>query len=250
MSETTPTVPSPEPEPQARGFLANLFDLYFAPKDAFTSILKKPRFLVPMVLVIALAVTFSVVWVKHMDAREFGKLQMQEAGQWEKLSPEQRDQALSFQAKIMPIVVPVMSLVGPVVMILVTAAVLLLIFREAMASTVGFKESVSITSFSFLAVSLISTPLLLLTMFLKEEWNVDPNQLMATNLAALLDKAETAKPLYALAGSMDLFSFFTIFLLSVGFGVASKRSTGTAMWGVLVPWAVIVALKVGWAAIF
>lgn len=250
MSETTPTAPSPEPEPQARGFLANLFDLYFAPKDAFTSILKKPRFLVPMVLVIALAVTFSAVWVKHMDAREFGKLQMQESGQWEKLSAEQRDQALGMQEKIMPIMIPAMSLVAPVVMILVTAAVLLLIFRVVMASTVGFRESVTITSFSFLAVSLISTPLMLLTMFLKEEWNVDPNQLMATNLAALLDKAETAKPLYALAGSMDLFSFFTIFLLSVGFGVASKRSTGTAAWGVLVPWALIVAIKVGWAAIF
>jgi hypothetical protein len=249
VSETSPTPTPTPPEPQ-RGFLANLFDLYFAPREAFTSILKKPRFVVAMAGVMTLAVIFSVIWVQHMDPREFGKLQLQESGQWEKMSPTERDQALGMQEKIVPPMIVVFSLLGPAVMILVVAGVLLLVFRVVMASGTSYKEALAITSFSFLAVSLVQTPLMVLTMFLKEEWNVDPNQLLAANLTALLDKAETAKALYSLAGSFDLFSFWSIFLLAVGFGVASKRATGSAVWGVLLPWALWVAGKVGFAAIF
>jgi hypothetical protein len=40
-----------------------------------------------------------------------------------------------------------------------------------------------------------------------------------------------------------------MFLLAVGFGVAVKKSTGSALWGVLIPWAILVAIKVGWNAI-
>jgi hypothetical protein len=248
VSETTP-VP-PQPEPQARGFLANLFDLYVAPREAFTSILKKPGFVVAMVLVMAIGVTFSAIWVQHMDAREFGKLQLQESGQWERMSETEREQALGIQEKVIPAMVVAMGLLGPAAAILVVAAVLLLVFRVVLASSIAFKQSATITAFSFLAVSLIQTPLMLLTLFLKGDWNIDPNQALAANLTLLLDKAETAKALYSLAGSIDLFSFWTIFLLAVGFGVATKRPTGSAIWGILLPWGLYVVIKVGLAAVF
>jgi hypothetical protein len=65
-----------------------------------------------------------------------------------------------------------------------------------------------------------------------------------------MDKAETAKPLWALVTSLDLFSFWVVFLLATGFGVACKKATGSALWGVVIPWALIVGIKVGWSAMF
>jgi hypothetical protein len=41
-----------------------------------------------------------------------------------------------------------------------------------------------------------------------------------------------------------------VFLLAVGFGVASRKSTGAAFWGVAIPWALLVLIKVGWSALF
>jgi hypothetical protein len=41
-----------------------------------------------------------------------------------------------------------------------------------------------------------------------------------------------------------------VFLLASGFAVASRRTTVAALWGVAVPWLLIVLWKVGWAAIF
>jgi hypothetical protein len=66
----------------------------------------------------------------------------------------------------------------------------------------------------------------------------------------VLVKTTASKALYALAKSLDLFTFWTMFLLAAGFGAASKRSAGGAAMGVVLPWAVIVLGKVAWAAIF
>ena len=150
----------------------------------------------------------------------------------------------------MPIMGWVLAVVGPIIFYSLVAAVLLFIFRFFYAGEVGFKQSLSITSWSMFSVGLVTTPLLTLIMWLKEDWNLNPQKVLQANLGLLLDKAETAKPLWALVTSLDLVSFWIMFLLASGFGVAIKKTTGSALWGVVIPWAVIVAIKVGWSAIF
>jgi hypothetical protein len=140
--------------------------------------------------------------------------------------------------------------VGSPLSILIVAGILLFIYRFFYAGEVGFKQSLAITSWSFFALALLTTPLLLAVFALKGDWNLNPQEVLQANLSLLLDKAETAKPLWALATSLDLFSFWLIFLLASGFGVAVKKTTGSTLWGVVIPWAVIVAVKVGWSAIF
>ena len=58
----------------------------------------------------------------------------------------------------------------------------------------------------------------------KGDWNIDPNNAVMANLGLLLDKSTAAKPLWALFTSLDLFSFWQIFLLACGFGVASRKT--------------------------
>jgi hypothetical protein len=91
---------------------------------------------------------------------------------------------------------------------------------------------------------------MLLVLQLKGDWNVNPQEVIQANLGLLLEKSSAAKPLWALLSSIDLFSLWMVFLLAVGFGVASKKTTGSAIWGVGIPWILIVLAKVGWAAIF
>ena len=91
--------------------------------------------------------------------------------------------------------------------------------------------------------------MMLLTLALKGNWNINPQEVLGANLTLLPEKEEASAVLYSLAGSFDLFSFWTIVLLSVGFGVASKRSTTSAAMGVLIPWVVVVAIKVGFTAL-
>jgi hypothetical protein len=251
MSESPPA-PTPEPVTPEKpgGFLQNLIDLYFAPREAFGRIVPNPTWVLPVIGGTILALVFTGIWLNRMEPREFMKTQLQESGQWDKIPAEQRENIIEQQSKFMPIMGWVGAAVGTLVFVAIVAGVLLFIFRFFYAGEVGFKQAMAITSWSMFAVSLVTTPLTLVVLWLKGDWNLNPQEVLQANLGLLLDKAETARPLWALVTSMDLVSFWIIFLLASGFAVAVKKKTGSALWGVVIPWAVIVAIKVGWTALF
>lgn len=243
----SPAVVAPE---SGGGFFQNLIDVYFSPREAFTRIVRNPSFLLPLAGYILLVLGFTGIWMNKMDAREFMKMQLEESGQWDKIPAEQREAILERAPGQMKIFGWIGPIVATPVMLLLTAAVLLFIYRFFYSSEVVFKQSFSIVTWTFFAVALVTTPLLLLVFQLKGDWNVNPQEAIQANLALLLDKSTAAKPLWALLSSIDLFSLWMVFLLAVGFGEASKKTTGSAIWGVAIPWILIVLAKVGWAAIF
>jgi hypothetical protein len=247
-----PQVPSPSPvEPEKTGgFFQNLIDVYFSPREAFGRVVRKPAFVLPLAAYIVLVLAFTGIWVAKMDPVEFVKTQIEESGRADRIPADQRETIIEQQAKIMPILVPVLGVLGTLVTFVVVAGVLLFVFRFFYAGEVSFKQAVAIVSWVFFAVGLVTTPLLLLILYLKGDWNIDPNSAIQANLGLLLDKSEAAKPLWALATSIDVFSLWMVFLLAVGFGVASRKKTSSALWGVAIPWVLIVLVKVGWAAIF
>ena len=247
-----PQIPSPAPvAPESGGgFFQNLIDVYFSPREAFTRIVRSPRILLPLVGYVVLVLGFTAVWMQKMDAREFMKVQIEESGQADKIPAEQREAIIEQQAKWMPIFAWVMGPVGIAVTLVAISGVLMFIFRFFYSSEVTFRQAFAIVTWIFFAVSLLTTPLMLLVLQLKGDWNVAPQEAIQANLGLLLEKSGAAKPLWALLSSIDLFSLWMVFLLAVGFGVASKKTTGSAIWGVAIPWILIVLGKVGWAAMF
>jgi hypothetical protein len=247
-----PEVPSPAPvTPEAAGgVFQNLVDVYFSPREAFTRIVRKPSFLVPFVAYLALALGFTGLWLSKVDPAEFVKAQLEESGQWDKIPAEQRDGILESAAGRMK----TFGWVGPVIItplvLVVTAAGLLFVFRFLFGAEVVYKQALAIVSWCFFAVGLVTTPLLMLVLYLKGDWNVNPADALQANLSLLLDKSEASRPLWALFSSIDVFSLWLVFLLAVGFGVASHKKTSAAFWGVAIPWLLIVLVKVGWAALF
>jgi hypothetical protein len=252
MSEPLAPVSSPAPvAPEAGGgFFQNLVDVFFSPREAFTRIVRKPSILLPLVGYVILVLGFTGIWMQKMDAREFMKTQIEESGRADKIPAEQREAIIEQQAKWMPVFAWVMGPVGIAVTLLVIAGALMFIFRFFYSSEVTFRQAFAIVTWIFFAVGLVSTPLILLVLQLKGDWNINPQEAIQANLGLLLDKSTAAKPLWALLSSIDLFSLWMIFLLAVGFGVASRKETSSAIWGVAIPWIVIVLCKVGWAAMF
>ena len=250
MSEPLVSPPPPTAPEKQGGFLQNLVDVYFAPRDAFARIARDPRWLLPAAGLLVVSVAFTAVWMSRMEPTEFMKSQLEESGQWDKMPAEQRDVAIERGAGMMKGLGWVMAVVGTVFVLAVVSGVLFFVFRFFYASEMSFKHALAVVSWAFFAVSLLSSPLILAVMGLKGDWNLNPQEVVQANPSLLLDKSTAAKPLWTLLSSLDLFSFWQIFLLAVGFGVASRKTTGSAVWGVLIPWAILVLSKVGWAAIF
>ena len=90
--------------------------------------------------------------------------------------------------------------------------------------------------------------MLTLVLVLKGEWSVDPRMVIQANPAGFIDRTAVAKPVYDLLDSLDLFSFWTIFLLAAGYAATARRSVGSAAIGILVWWGLYVLLKVAMSA--
>jgi hypothetical protein len=234
-----------------RSFFQNLIDVVVSPREAFTAIVAKPGFWLAFAFHLAMVSAFSAVWIAKVDPAEFGKAQLVESGRWDTMTPEQRAGAMSFQTRtVFAVFTGIAVAVGTPLVLLAIAGTLLFVYRFFYAGEVTFRQSLAIVAYVFAALSLVSTPLLFLVFFLKGNWNLNPQDAIQANLTLLLDRDSVSKALWALARSIDLFALWMVWLLAVGFGVATKKTTGSALWGVAVPWVVIVLIKVVWALIF
>jgi hypothetical protein len=86
---------------------------------------------------------------------------------------------------------------------------------------------------------------------LKPYGTVDLENPLASNLAALLPE-ESAKWLVALCKSFDIFVFWILILLAIGFSAVNpKKLKGTKPFTIaFTVWAAFVVCRVGWAFIF
>jgi len=230
--------------------LATLAGLYSEPSQTFRDLARRPSFVVPLVLAILVNVIFTFVWLKKADAVELSRNQMQEAGVFDRIPVEQHEAVVQRQAHLLPVVAWLGPLVFGPVLFFGLAAAWLFVFRFFYEAETTFVQSLAVVWWSFLAVALVTTPITLLVMSLRGEWSVDPRSVVEANLGALVDKQAVPKPLHALLDSLDLFSAWTLFLLSAGYAATAKRPLASAAFGVVGLWAVYVLLKMGLALIF
>ena len=227
----------------ARPYLATLADVLVAPGEAFADLAERPRLLVVLLLLLALHLGFAAVWLAHADLAEMVRNQLLSQGR----EAPPADQIPVGLVRNLAWVGAVLGL--PLVLLLVSGA-LHFAFTFFLAAELRFRATLSIVAHAFLPASLVGGPLGLLVMALKGEWNAPPDQALQSSLAALLDASATPRAVYTLAGSFDLFTLWTVALLSIGCGVATRRSTVSAAGVVVTLWLLLVVGKAGLAALF
>jgi len=232
------------------GFLATLAGVFATPGATFASIARRPSFWAPLLACVAVGAAFNAVWLHQVDVREFARIQIEESPLASRLSAEQRATGIEEQARIFPFRSWLGPLLGTPLTLLVVAVVYRSVFRFFYAAEVTFGQSLAVVSWTFLAAALVTLPLALLVMRLRQDWNVDPTTPLQANLTLLLDKDSVPRALYSLAESLDLFSAWMLALLSIGYGAASGRRAGQAAIGVTAVWAVYVVGKAALAAVF
>jgi hypothetical protein len=231
------------------GFLHRLAGILFAPSEEFADIVRRPRFLAPLVGAAALNLVFTAIWIPNVDPAEFMRARIEDSPQTARMEPEQKAQIVNQQAQFFP----VFAWMGPIfalLFVVIVAGLYLFVFRFFLASDVDFRQSMAVVAWSFFTVGLATTPLTLLVIYLKGDWTLEPQNVLQANLSALVDKGSVPDWLFTLAGSFDLFSFWMMFLMATGFAAAARRPLGSALGGVLSLWVLYVIGKAGLSAIF
>lgn len=247
---TPPVSPeAPVVAPAAIGPLGRVTGVFFSPTPTFDDIVRKPSWVLPVALLTLMSLAVSVAINQRTNWREFMADQLDKNPATAQLSPEQREQRIEAGAKFSPPFTYAIGLIGPVLAFLVVALVMWGAYNLLGGAGTNFGTSFAVTTHAFLT-GIVSSLLFLLVLFLKPPGTVDLQNPVATNLAVLLP-ADAAKWLVALCKSIDIFSFWTLLLLAIGFAATSPRKLkGSKSLSIaLTVWAAFVLIKVGWAFI-
>jgi hypothetical protein len=242
---TPESVAPPEPARPEVSTLARIPGVFFSPTRTFEAIAVRPSWIAPVILWILCSVAVSAVLIPRMDFERMMRDGMERRGQ--KMSDEQLQSMVERQKKFAPVFGYAGAVLAPVVICLLVAVVLWGSFR-AFGWDTSYPQALGATSHAFLPGVLGS--LLLLPLVARRE-TVDPSSmgdLLRSNLGFLA--GPDAKALHSLLGSLDLFSFWTIALLTIGLAAAARIRRGQAAGIVISLWAVYVLGKAGFAAIF
>jgi hypothetical protein len=227
-----------------------LTGVFHSPGSVFANVSVAGRWFIPLIIIVILSVGMVAVIMSRVSVEQMVTKIMESNERMQQLPAEQRDAVIAQQIKFMPIGIYAGALLGSPVILLIGAGVLLLIFNMLMDGKLKYKNALNIYSYAMLPPGVVGTLVMLLVLFLKPPDEFDLQNPLAFNAGAFLPAASAAW-LKALLGSIDLFTFWTVFLLAIGFARAiPKMTTGKAFGAILVPWVVLILLKVGWAAMF
>lgn len=247
------TTPMPEAQAQPQRAISpfgRVIGVFFSPKATFEDIVRKPSWLLPFAIFIGLVIAVCVSLNMRMNWREYVSQQIEKSPQASQMSAEQKEQRIEGGAKMAPMFTYVFGI--PVQIIIIFGVTLIMWGAYSLLGGIStnFSTALGITMHAFMA-SVISSSLLILTLFLKPYGTADLENPLASNLAAILPE-DSAKWLLALGRACDIFVFWILILLAIGFSAVNpKKLKGAKPFAIAFSvWAVFVVIRVGIAFIF
>src|SRR5215468_9816937 len=129
---TTPVAASGAPEPPASGpinHFGRLIGVFFSPQETFQGIAARPSWLVPVLLMTVFGLLTAVVMNQKVDWRDVASKRIEESPRAANLSAEQKEQQIEMGAKISRPLTYVFGTVGPILAVVIVAAVMLLAYN-------------------------------------------------------------------------------------------------------------------------
>jgi hypothetical protein len=249
MMVTTPVVAAEAPEAGPINHFARIIGVFFSPKATFEDIAKRPSWILPVVLMTVLGAGVAFVMNQKVDWRDIASKRLEESPRTANLSADQKEQQIAISAKISPGIAYGFGIAWTILQALIVAGVMLLAYNVIGGASARFGTSLGIVAHAYFPWILYSL-FFILILYLKAPGTVDIDNPVATNLGAFLPES-TPKAVMSLAKSIDIFSIWTLLLISIGFAAVNpKKLKGKSLRIAIGVWAIYVALKMGGAWIF
>jgi hypothetical protein len=247
---TPPVVATGAPEPPVPvNHVGRLIGVFFSPQSTFEDIARRPSWILPVALMAVLGIVVAFVLNQKIDWRDVAAKRIEESPRAANLTPEQKEQQMAMSAKISPGIAYGFGVAWPILQALIVGAVLLLAYNVIGGANAKFGTSMGIVAHAYFPWILYSL-FFIIILYLKTPGTVDLDNPIATNVGAFLPES-TPKALMSLGKSIDIFSLWTMFLISIGFtAINPKKLKGKAFGIALAVWAIYVACKAGLAWIF
>lgn len=236
--------------PASTSELSRLWGIFWEPRSVYQELAQRPRWWVPLILLSILSVVYITTFARRIGWERFLEQEFARNPRLQQLPVEQRAQILLQQQRIVGVSSTVAAAAGTAAATLLVAWILGIAFRVFAGAELRFSQAFSITCYSWLPWGLY-TLLALLVMVLGDPETFDLRNPLAVNVGWYLDVSRTPSWLYTIASAIDIFSFWVIGLLALGFSVAGRKvSFRKSLLIVSTLWAVYVVGRAGLATIF
>jgi hypothetical protein len=240
---------APEAPERVNSF-GRMVGVIFSPKATFQSIARRPTWLVPVILLCLVQCVVVAVYGQRVGWRSMLEKQLANNSQFQQLSAEAQQQRITSIMGYVSKIAYAEVLIWPFLAAFLFAGIFWLIFNLGAGAKIGYGVCLGVVSYGFLP-TILGSLLGVLIIYLKDPSTVDLQHLVASNAGAFLS-SDAPKALAAALRAVDIFLFWEMILLAIGFSAAApkKLSTGSAFAWIFGLWAVVVLCVAGFAAAF
>ncbi len=237
-------------DPESSSAVGRMFGALFSPQKTFESIARRPTWLPPVVLACLIALAVVALFSHRVGWRSYLDKQVANSSRFQQLSAEQQQRTMEAQLKWTPRVAYAEVVIAPFAGALMLAGIFLGVLNGLGGTRFNFKTSLGIVAYSWMP-NVISGLLGIVVLLVKDPATIDLNNLVASNAGAFLAD-NSPKWLAALLTPVDLFSFWVMILMAIGYSAAApkKLSFAKAFAWIFSLWVVYVLVRVGLTAAF
>ncbi|MBI5084714.1 MAG: YIP1 family protein [Acidobacteria bacterium] len=247
MESTEASAPPPLSE---AGRLAGVFH---SPSSVFPDIAATGRWWIAALIVVIVSSVVVSLMVSRVGYDRMIRKTIETNQRMQEMPAEQKERAIEMQRKMMPVMLRVGPVAGVLIGLLVIAGALLFVFNSLLDAGLSYKKVLNICSYGGLPPSVVSSAATVAVLYLKPPDEFDMQNPLAFNAGAFLDPDSTSKWLMSLASSLDLFTFWTIAMIAIGFSAvcgAKRMPMSRALMGIGIPWLLWVVIKIGFSSLF
>jgi len=218
-----------EPAPLSEG--ARIVNTFIAPSKTFTDLRRNASWWAPWILISIVSVLFIYAIGRQVGFEQVGRNQISHsarADQFDKLPPDQQAQRLQITSKF----IAGFGYGNPILVLfffLVETVILWATFKVVTNAETSFKRAYAIVMYASLP-GVIGGLLATISLFAGVNPEAfDINNPVGTNLAYYLDPETTGRFLRGMASALDVFSWWSVVLVGIGFACTSKVKRSTAI---------------------
>jgi len=224
--------------------------VFWEPGPVFENLAAVPRWWVPLILAIILAVIYVASFGEIVGWDTFLEQELAANSRVQQLPAEQQQQIIQQQKGFVGIFSYGGALLGTAGTLLVISGVLLLCFKISGAGELSFRQAFSVTTYSWLPFSLYQV-LSIIALYFTNPADFNLRNPLPFNVGWFLDPASSPAWLVSALTSIDIFSFWVMALMALGFSAAARKiGYGKAFSEIFFVWLGYVIVKAGWAALF
>jgi hypothetical protein len=228
--------------------MISIVEVFYQPGKLFEKLPERPHsWAVPTIADMLVLVASTAAVTRLVGLETIMRQRLQNSN----MSPEQMQRALDRMASP---AAAYLGYAGAAVSAFLTVLVIagaLAIFAMMTQGKPKFAVTLSMVSLAMLPYWLITFVMSTLVILASpERTSLDFTNLLATNIGAFLDKANTSKWLYSVASSFDLVSFVGIGMLGYGFSKITRSGLASGWGAVLALWLLVVISKAMVSSLF